>query len=87
MNTILVISGVLVLLNCLVTAYVIRNNDFDGKQKFLQCTVVWLIPLLGAVLIYLVARSLSDASAESKGEFGGGPQDSGWANPTSGEGS
>ncbi len=45
--TLLVISAV-ILINAVVSLVVLRISSYSPKQRLLQLTLIWLIPLLGA---------------------------------------
>ena len=57
MNTLLVVPLALgVALNAYATAVLIRSSFYDARQKWYQLLVVWLLPLIGAVLVSSLAR-------------------------------
>ena len=74
--TIVVIIGLV--LNVLVTIFLLSRADLGKSQKVGQIVIVWLIPLLGAIGIWLLNKSHDDRSEASKRPFGGGPADSGY---------
>ena len=40
-----------------VTVMVCRADEYDAKQRNLQCLAIWLIPFLAALTCHLVLRS------------------------------
>lgn len=70
--------AVLALLNSYVTIFLLRRDDLEPVQKVLQILIVWLIPLLGAIGLWLFNRSQDDDNNNKpgKGSFGGGANDS-----------
>ncbi len=40
-----------------VTVMVCRADEYDAKQRILQCLAIWLIPFLAALTCHLVLRS------------------------------
>lgn len=50
------VLGVLALLNIAATVVVMRDDYSERKQKVLQTIVVWLVPLLGALVVLAVHR-------------------------------
>lgn len=66
---------VLILLNIVVTIFILYRDDTEAIQKFLQIVVVWLIPFLGGIGLWLFHRSQNFPVRPSKDSFGGGPSD------------
>ena len=62
----------LVLLNCLVSVRVALAKAFSGTQKLLQLAVIWLIPLLGVIVVYLFYQVDSAPRGPAEPPFGGG---------------
>ena len=75
-----------ILVSVLVTLYVRKSEDQAKKQKIAQVIIVWAIPIIGALVVYFILKSLNEPITEDKPKFGGGPRDSGWANPPSNSG-
>lgn len=40
-----------------VTVMVCRADEYDAKQRILQCLAIWLIPFVAALTCHLVLRS------------------------------
>jgi D-alanyl-lipoteichoic acid acyltransferase DltB (MBOAT superfamily) len=40
-----------------VTVLICRADEYDSKQRNMQCLAIWLIPFLGALTCQLVLRS------------------------------
>ena len=70
--------AVLVLLNSYVSIFLLRRDDLESIQKVLQIVIVWLIPLIGAIGLWLFLRSQddNDSNKPGTGSFGGGSNDS-----------
>lgn len=70
--------AVLVLINSYVSIFLLRRNDLESIQKVLQIVIVWLIPLIGAIGLWLFHRSQddNDSNKPGTGSFGGGSNDS-----------
>ena len=47
----------LVIYQLWVTVLIYRADEYDSKQRNLQCLVIWLLPFLGALTCQLVLRS------------------------------
>ena len=57
MNTAIdIVILALLLGNLVVTIGLVRSPAYTGEQKILQCLLVWLIPLVGALLAWSVLR-------------------------------
>ena len=59
----LAVLGALFIANLGVSVAVWRANYFNSRQKFAQIGVVWLLPLLGAILIGVFLYSQRDNPA------------------------
>lgn len=70
--------AVLVLLNSYVSIFLLRRDDLESIQKVLQIVIVWLIPLIAAIGLWLFHRSQDDNDNNKPGtdSFGGGLNDS-----------
>ncbi len=70
--------AVLVLINSYVSIFLLRRDDLESIQKVLQIVIVWLIPLIGAIGLWLFHRSQDDNDSKKPGtgSFGGGSNDS-----------
>lgn len=65
--------GILVLLNIAVSVYLFKRDDLEKFQKIAQVIVVWLIPYVGAIGLWLFNRSQdADNNKPNGGSFGGG---------------
>jgi hypothetical protein len=49
--------AMLLLYQLWVTALIYRADEYDRKQRNLQCLAIWLIPFFGALTCQLVLRS------------------------------
>jgi hypothetical protein len=49
--------GLLAFYQLWVTVLICRADEYDSKQRNLQCIVIWLFPFLGALTCQLVLRS------------------------------
>ena len=68
-------------INITVSIYIAKVEGLNKFQKKAQIIIVWLIPFLAAIGLWLFNRSLEKEAKQHK-EFGSGPQDSG---PEAGE--
>ena len=55
-----------VLLNVIASIFVFRIDGQTGTQRLLQLAVVWLLPVIGAVLCLAFATSSLPAAARSQ---------------------
>ena len=58
----LFLGGALLLLNVLVSLAIVRSRLFTGRQLLAQHTIVWLVPVLGAILVGGIVWSQLGAS-------------------------
>ena len=58
--------------NILVTLKLLRKEEFDKKQKIRQAIIIWILPLLGAAIIYAFLRSEDEPRGPDEPPFGGG---------------
>ena len=65
----------LVALNLSVSILIVRRADFDLFQKAAQIAMVWIIPFIAAIGLWLFYRS-NDDNRQGGGSGGGGPNDS-----------
>ena len=73
MDVISIILIVSCLLNLTVSIFLILREDMETTQRVVQILIVWLIPFLGALGLYLFHKSQDDyVSIPFKGKFGGG---------------
>lgn len=78
MNNILIIGvliGVAVLLNVFVSVYLARRSDLESSQKIAQIVIVWVVPYIAAIGLWLFNRSHDEIELNQK-PFGGGANDS-----------
>lgn len=59
------------ILNILVSVLIYRRDDLEPFQKGAQIFIVWLLPFIGAIGLWLFHRS-SDSDTPSGNSFGGG---------------
>jgi len=65
MEILLIIGAVfLVLLNIYVSVFCFRREDLDTFQKCAQSILIWMVPFIGATLVYSINTS-SDSSGNS----------------------
>ncbi|MDM7861646.1 hypothetical protein QTP81_13680 [Alteromonas sp. ASW11-36] len=70
-------AGLLFIINLYVSVFLCRRDDLERIQKGLQVLIVWLIPLLGAVGLWLFYKNEDDdKNKPDKHSFGGGSNDS-----------
>ena len=69
-----IVIGVVLLLNLLVSVYLLRNDELEPFQKGAQILIVWLIPFIAAIGLWLFHRN-DEVEAKKYKEFGGGSRD------------
>jgi len=76
MKTILISLLVsVIIINILVSFYISRRDDLDIIQKVAQIFIVWLIPFLGAISLFIFHRN-NDKQIPTSKSFGGGANSS-----------
>ncbi|WP_313274831.1 hypothetical protein [Stenotrophomonas sp.] len=55
-----------ILLNLIASFFIFRIDGQTGTQRLLQLVVVWLLPVVGAVLCLTFATSLRSAAARGQ---------------------
>ncbi len=66
-----IIINIAIFLNILVSVFIARRDDLERFQKLAQIAIVWLIPYLAAIGIWIFYLC-NDDDTPSNGEFGGG---------------
>ena len=61
-----IISSIYTLLSLLVTLLILKRDDLEPVQKIAQSIMVWLIPFVAAIGIWLFFRSEDRNSAQIK---------------------
>ena len=69
------ILSLLVVINTAVTVFLFRRDDLEPSQKYAQTFFIWLIPIIGAIVMWRVNRS-HDVSYKRNKELGGGSSNS-----------
>ena len=68
---------VLVVLNLAISFFLAKRDDLNYFQKLAQIVIVWVVPFVGAIGLWLFNRSQDDDNNKpGKGTFGGGSNDS-----------
>lgn len=67
-----------VVLSVCVTVLLVTRDELEPFQKGAQIFLVWLIPFLAAIGVWILIRE-QKSPKPYKTPFGGGPQDSGVA--------
>ena len=80
MDYLLIGSGILFILNVVVSIYLYKRDDLESFQKKAQIVVVWLIPFVGAIVLWLFNRSQDDDNKPAGGSFGGCSSNNGMVN-------
>ena len=57
MDTLLSLLCILFILNSYVTFKIIKSDSFDAFQKKTQIVIVWIIPFIAAIGIWVFIRS------------------------------
>lgn len=45
-----------VVLNAYATVVLVRSPRYERRQKWLQCGLIWLLPVFGAILVWSLAH-------------------------------
>ena len=64
-----------VISNILVTVFIVTLDDYEPVQKIAQVVIIWLVPLVGAIGLWLFHRDSGDRRSGG-GSFRGGSNDS-----------
>jgi len=75
MESVLIGIASLSVINCLVSLRIWLAKGLNGTQKVAQTCIVWLLPVVGALLVYLVQLSDRDPRGPNEPPFGGGAHD------------
>jgi len=59
----------------------LRSDYFGIWQKVAQISIVWLLPVIGGVILWMLHGSLSRGPKRASRKFGGGPVSSGNIQP------
>jgi hypothetical protein len=70
-STLYIAIGIITLLNILVSVFIAKRDDLESFQKKSQIFIVWLVPVVAALGLWLLNRS-HDIKANKKRTFGGG---------------
>ena len=65
----------LLALNFSVSIMIVRRGDLNSFQKGIQVAMIWIIPIIAAIGLWLFHRS-NDDNSPGGGPIGGGPNDS-----------
>jgi len=68
-----------ILLNFAVSIYILRIKELERFQRVTQIVLIWLIPFIASIGLWVFNRSLEQEAKQDK-EFGSGPQDTGFDN-------
>lgn len=71
-----IVFGILIIANLFVSVALSRNDVLDRFQKVVQILIVWVIPFLGAIGLWIFHLSQGEDNSSSGGSFGGGHNDS-----------
>lgn len=63
--------AIVILINLAVSVFLAKRNDLERFQKGAQIALVWLIPLIAAIGLWLFHRNQDPFMSSSK-SFGGG---------------
>ena len=76
-QSIYLIAALAVVANCVACIAVLRSGLYTRRQVLLQSTVIWLVPILGALVVALFLRTHRDERAVGRGN-GADPEN--WQN-------
>jgi hypothetical protein len=57
MDPFITIALALAVINATVTVFVLRSASLQRRQKLAQCSIVWLVPALGAIVVAIFLSS------------------------------
>ena len=79
------ISMVIVLVNVFVTSRVVNSKAFSVNQKIVLYVLIWVIPVVGAGIVYSFISSDDGPKGSNKGRFGGGSGNGGIGSESGGD--
>ncbi|WP_072679419.1 hypothetical protein [Arcobacter sp. LA11] len=59
---------IFLIINFIVTYKLLKDEYYEKRQKTIQLFIIWLLPILGAILVYLFLNREKD----KKNSYGGG---------------
>lgn len=68
-------------LNIAVSVFLAGRIDLDKTQKIFQIAIVWIIPIVAAIGLWLLNRSHDEKVGAEPKAFGGGANDGGGIGP------
>jgi hypothetical protein len=54
------LGALLLIANVWVCIAVLRSSIYSQRQKVLQCSLVWLLPVFGPIIVWSLLRSLAE---------------------------
>ncbi|OKY24817.1 hypothetical protein [Thalassotalea sp. PP2-459] len=70
-NSVLILIFALAIINIAVSIFLFRRDDLEKFQKVGQTIVVWLLPFVGALIMWVFNRSQEPHIAKQKKPLGG----------------
>jgi hypothetical protein len=71
----LILVAIILALNVNATWVLVRASYYDTRQKLFQLVLIWLIPILGAILVWSLATDSSGKRATTDLTDGSGSDD------------
>ncbi|RYV02058.1 hypothetical protein SOPP22_10805 [Shewanella sp. OPT22] len=71
MEILYIILLLAIILNVFVSISTFRRDDFDKGQKIAQVVLIWIIPFVAAIGIWIFHRSFDDSYKPKKPSRGG----------------
>ena len=71
-NTIIILIAIIATINIVINLLLLKRSEFKGTQLFLQSLIIWLLPIIGAAIIWTFIKEMDNKSEPSKPPFGGG---------------
>ena len=68
---------IVIAINIYVTLRVVKSRAFSSVQKITISILIWVIPIVGAGIVYSFIASDDDPKGPNTGSFGGGTNASG----------
>ncbi|GLX76714.1 hypothetical protein tinsulaeT_00540 [Thalassotalea insulae] len=70
-SSVIILISILVIINIAVSLFLFRRDDLEKFQKVGQTIVVWLIPFVGAVIMWVFNRNQEVHVSKQKRPLGG----------------
>ena len=74
-STLIALSALVLVLNLFGSVAILRTPLFSGAQRLLQLLVVWLVPIIGAIVcrVFVASQSRDQVPGLDRTAFADGP--------------